>query len=156
MLIELAVIQVTRSCTISMRLGRLEPSGTTRIYQCNTVMVCEARSWSTTHKTPRNLSMMSTMVSSIEFDSKRSTVLKSGHPCSNHGHHTRRLVPYCCDRGTANLTISVSIQSKSSCLGDADPLRRSTADSTLINGLGRYSGGPASNLAVISVTKGKR
>ncbi|TDL19075.1 laccase [Rickenella mellea] len=31
-----------------------------------------------------------------------------------------------------------------------------TADSTLINGLGRYSGGPSSDLAVISVTQGKR
>lgn len=31
-----------------------------------------------------------------------------------------------------------------------------TPDSTLINGLGRYAGGPASDLAVISVTSGKR
>ncbi|KAJ3482318.1 hypothetical protein NLI96_g7059 [Meripilus lineatus] len=31
-----------------------------------------------------------------------------------------------------------------------------TPDSTLINGLGRYNGGPASDLAVISVTRGKR
>ncbi|EIN05334.1 laccase [Punctularia strigosozonata HHB-11173 SS5] len=30
------------------------------------------------------------------------------------------------------------------------------ADSTLINGLGRYAGGPSSDLAVISVTSGKR
>lgn len=32
----------------------------------------------------------------------------------------------------------------------------SIADSTLINGLGRYLGGPATTLAVVSVTKGKR
>lgn len=100
--------------------------------------------------------MMSTMVSSIGFDGKHSTVLKSGHSRSNYSHHTRRLVPYCCDCGTGALAIPVSIQSQSLCLGDADPLRRSTADSTLINGLGRYSGGPASNLAVINVQKGKR
>ena len=31
-----------------------------------------------------------------------------------------------------------------------------TADSTLINGLGRYSGGPDSPLAVINVSAGKR
>lgn len=31
-----------------------------------------------------------------------------------------------------------------------------TPSSTLINGLGRYSGGPNSTLSVISVTKGKR
>ncbi|TDL18677.1 laccase [Rickenella mellea] len=31
-----------------------------------------------------------------------------------------------------------------------------TADSTLINGLGRYSGGPSSDLAVINVTQGQR
>ncbi|KAF8962469.1 laccase [Flammula alnicola] len=31
-----------------------------------------------------------------------------------------------------------------------------TADSTLINGLGRYSGGPTSNLSVITVSSGKR
>ncbi|KAG1804681.1 multicopper oxidase-domain-containing protein, partial [Suillus subaureus] len=31
-----------------------------------------------------------------------------------------------------------------------------TANSTLINGLGRYAGGPASNLAVISIAQGKR
>ena len=32
----------------------------------------------------------------------------------------------------------------------------SVADSTLINGLGRYKGGPKSELSVVSVTKGKR
>jgi iron transport multicopper oxidase len=32
----------------------------------------------------------------------------------------------------------------------------SYADSTLINGLGRYPGGPSSPLAVVTVTKGKR
>lgn len=32
----------------------------------------------------------------------------------------------------------------------------SIADSTLINGLGRYQGGPATQLAVVSVTQGKR
>ena len=32
----------------------------------------------------------------------------------------------------------------------------SIADSTLINGLGRFSGGPASNLTVVSVSQGKR
>lgn len=32
----------------------------------------------------------------------------------------------------------------------------STPDSTLINGLGRYTDGPASDLAVITVTQGTR
>lgn len=32
----------------------------------------------------------------------------------------------------------------------------STATSVLINGLGRYSGGPSSDLAIINVTQGKR
>ncbi|KAJ7578490.1 laccase lcc5 [Mycena floridula] len=38
----------------------------------------------------------------------------------------------------------------------APELRLATQDSTLINGLGRFSGGDATDLAVISVTQGKR
>ena len=36
------------------------------------------------------------------------------------------------------------------------PRTYSTADSTLINGLGRYAGGPTSQLSVITVNKGSR
>ena len=36
------------------------------------------------------------------------------------------------------------------------PLLISSPDSTLINGLGRYSGDPTSSLAVVNVTEGQR
>lgn len=45
---------------------------------------------------------------------------------------------------------------RSICVSGTDRLSFSTPDSTLINGLGRYSGNPTSSLSVVNVTQGTR
>ena len=78
---------------------------------------------------------------------KRSSILSRGY-----GHHSCRLVLVFC---TTSIHRSANILPRYHTPSPAAGITP-TPDSVLINGLGRYSGGPNSTLAVINVSPGKR
>jgi hypothetical protein len=95
---------------------------------------------------------MTSMMVSTSIWSCKPTLIHIFHPRVNR-YYTRRLVsrPYRCYRCILDSFDRFRYHVPAPSAGHFPP-----ADSTLINGLGRYSTGPLSSLAVVNITRGKR
>ena len=138
-----------RSCRISMSLVRVGHTGITHIIQLNLVMGFEDR-W--LYMIPRTLWQIYTMLMMVSFHPFYVHALPCD-PNRKYRYHALRLVSISCRTERFVLT-RFRYHISSITLGQIfTPV---VANSTLINGKGRYAGGPLTALSVINVQQGLR